>query len=332
MLTIHRSTNAILFLLLLCSSILCAKQSVIIDTDVGYDDLMAIMSLVNKPEVDVKAITITGTGLAHPEKGLENIRLLLAFLNKNIPTAYGREQPFEGGHLFPEDWRSSVDSISEKIKDFVNENINLSYECNAVELLAAKINASPEKITFLALGPLTNLAELFFKHPDLFQKINKIYIMGGAFNVPGNLSIIKDSVAEWNIFADPKAAKVVMESGIPIYLIPLDVTNHVPLTMSFYEKVKKTHINTRKGEFFLSLLNGILPWIALDGFYFWDVIAAEILTDPSLAYFERYEIDVITAQGPDCGKTFFSENGFPVEIAIKVDATKLLQAFCDTIK
>lgn len=322
----------ILFLSFFCSNILFAKQSVIIDTDVGYDDLMAIMSLVSKPEVDVKAITISGTGLAHPKKGLENIRQLLALFNKNISTAYGRENPFEGGHLFPDEWRKSVDDISENIKGFTSREYQSSYECNAVELLATIMKSSSEKNIILALAPLTNLADLFLKHPDFTQKVDRIYIMGGAFNVPGNLSIIKESVAEWNIFADPVAAKAVIQTGIPIYFIPLDATNYVPLTMSFYEDVKKMQIGSRKGEFFLSLLNGVLPWIALDGFYFWDVVAAEILFDPSLAYFESHKIDIITASGPDSGKTFFSENGFPVQIAMKVDAKKLLQAFCDTIK
>lgn len=326
----------LIVLLFLCSSTIFAKQSVIIDTDVGYDDLMAIMSLVHKAEIDVQAITISGTGLAHPKQGLDNVRLLLAILNKNIPTAYGCEQPFEGGHLFPEDWRRNIDAISEKMKDFAIENTNRSNTCalnenNAVELLAATIQASPQNVTFLALAPLTNLAELFLRYPHLIQKVEKIYIMGGAFHVPGNLSIVKDSVAEWNIFADPAAARAVLQTGIPIYFIPLDATNHVPLTIPFYEKVSKMHSGTQKVALFLSLLSGVLPWVNLDGFYFWDMVAAEILADPSLADFERHKIDIATTPGLHCGKTFFSENGIPVQIAIKVDAPKLLQAYCDTI-
>ena len=321
-----------LFLLLFCSHILFAKQPLIIDTDVGYDDLMAIMSLVQKSEFDVKAITITGTGLAHPEKGLENTRRLLTLLNKNIPTAYGRGDPFEDGHLYPEDWREKIDAISERFQDFGAETIDLPQESNAVALLAETLESSLEKVTLLTLGPLTNIGELFLKRPDLIQKINKIYTMGGALSVSGNLSIIKDSVAEWNMYADPQAVKVVMQAGIPIYLIPLDATIHVPLTLSFYDEFKKTYKGTPKEALFLQLLNGVVPWIDMDGFFFWDVVAAEILCDHSLAHFQYCKIDIVTGPEPDSGRTFFSENGFPVHVALTVDGAKLLQTFCKTLK
>jgi inosine-uridine nucleoside N-ribohydrolase len=78
-----------------------------------------------------------------------------------------------------------------------------------------------------------------------------------------------------------------MGCGLPIFLIPLDVTNKVPLTTSYYEKIKETHISTRTGKLFLSLLDGVLPW--RDDFFFWDVVAAEIFLNPALAYFERFD-------------------------------------------
>lgn len=315
----------LVFFFVFSSRILFAKELLIIDTDVGYDDVMAIMSLLNKPEIEIKAITICGTGLVHSKQGLENVRLLLSFFNKNIPTAYGRDYPFEGGHLFPEDWRKNVDLISNRIKDFVTEEVDLTCKYSAVELLAETLRMNPDKITVLALGPLTNLAELFNKYPTLFHKIEKLYIMGGAFNVPGNQIIIERSEAEWNFFADSKAAKIVLESGVPIYLVPLDVTNQVPLTIPFYEEIKKNKLKTISGRFFFSLLDEILPW--KDEFYFWDVVAAEILVNPSLAVFENHTIDVLVNESPARGKTYFSEKGAPINLAVKVDHTKLFTSF-----
>jgi pyrimidine-specific ribonucleoside hydrolase len=181
-------------------NVLCANQnndtsaqqlSVIVDTDMGNDDVMALQSLLRKPNIQVKAITVSGTGLAHAKEGLHNVRRLLYFLNKReIPTACGREFPIKGGHSFPDTWRAETDALLDQILSLEHEKISDLSSDNAVELLRATIESSSEKITILALGPLTNIAELFNTYPALIKKIEKLHIMGGAIDVPGNLSVI----------------------------------------------------------------------------------------------------------------------------------------------
>jgi pyrimidine-specific ribonucleoside hydrolase len=307
------------------------QMSVIVDTDMGYDDMMALLSLLKKPNVNVKAITVIGTGLAHPKRGLVNLQRLLCFLNKkNIPIAYGRGVPIKEGHPFPDTWRAENDSLLNRIS-FLDYQIGNPVSCNAVDLLKEILESSSEKVSILALGPLTNIAELFSLHPNLLKKVEKLFFMGGAVDVPGNLSVINgNTVAEWNVFADPCAAKKVFQLGIPIYLIALDATNHTPLTIKFYEYVK-TNRRTRSANLFYELLTGVIPLIQMDGFYFWDVVAAEVFVDSTLAKFELRKIDVITKEGPFSGQTISCDIGYPIHLATHVNGIKCLQFYFDTI-
>lgn len=304
----------------------------VVDTDMGDDDIMALISLLRKPTVQIKAITLSGTGLTHVNKGLSNLRRLLCLLDRQeIPTAAGQELPFQGGHLFPDSWRAKCDILLDKIPCVLSGEIRNSSSYSAVELLRNTLESSPEKITILALGPLTNIAELFKLYPDLREKVDKLHIMGGAVDVPGNLSVFPDNlVAEWNIFADPQAAKEVLKTGIPIYLIALDATNHTPLTQEFYDFVERNH-RTPLSALFFQLLTGVLPVIKMDGFYFWDVVAVETLVDPNLVNFEPRKIDIITTEGAQCGQTVDCESGYSIQLATKVDRDQLLQAYFKTV-
>jgi pyrimidine-specific ribonucleoside hydrolase len=307
-------------------------MSLVVDTDMGDDDIMALISLLRKPNVLVKAITLSSTGLTHANEGLRNLRRLLYLLNRQeIPVASGRELPLQGGHQFPDSWRARCDILLDKIPSIDNAAIENAPSCNAVELLRNTIESSPEKTTILALGPLTNIAELFKLNPDLLKKVEKLHIMGGAVDVPGNLSVFPDNkVAEWNIFADPLAAKEVLKTGIPIYLIALNATNHVPLTQEFYDYVKnnyKTHLSI----LFFHLLTEVMPVIQMDGFYFWDVVAVETLVAPNLANFEPRTIDIVTTEGPQCGQTISCESGYSIQLATKIDRSQVLQAYFDTV-
>jgi inosine-uridine nucleoside N-ribohydrolase len=147
----------------------------------------------------------------------------------------------------------------------------------------------------------------------------------------GQVGLIKDNtVAEWNIFADPHAAKEVFQTGIPIYLIALDATKNIPLTMDFYEYVENTH-KTPSAALFYYLLTGVKPCIQSDGFYFWDLVAAETLLYPDLVYFEPRMIDVITAEGPRCGQTVLCDTGYFIQLATKINSKNFLQVYFDSI-
>ncbi|MBI5293429.1 MAG: nucleoside hydrolase [Chloroflexi bacterium] len=296
------------------------------------DDWMAILYLLQRPDVTIRAITVTGTGEAHCAPGTRHALGLVALSgNDEVPVTCGRETPLQGNHVFPDSWREGVDSV---LGLTLPEGQNTAANISAVELLASVIQSSPDKVTLLTLGPLTTVAETLQNSPSLADNIERIYIMGGAVNVPGNVGAsgvgINNNTAEWNIYVDPYATNIVLQSSAPITLIPLDATNHVPLTAKFYNRLESNHISP-EATFVYDVLTKRKAFIDSGGYYFWDPLAAAILTDESLATFQNENLCVVETEGPESGWTK-SGNGCPeVRVAISADGGRFEQIFLDTL-
>ena len=309
-------------------------RPVIIDTDMAPDDWMAILYLLNRPDVSVAAITVTGTGEAHCEPGIKNAMSLTALAGQpDIPVSCGRETPLQGEHAFPAEWRTRVDTLAGLT---LPGNPAPVTPQSAVELLTDKILSMPGKVTILALGPLTNLAEALQSAPEIKENIEMLYVMGGAVDVGGNVGYsnagIDNFVADWNIYVDPTAAAIVLQSGVPVTLIPLDATNHVPVTTDFIDRLKDDR-STPEARFVFDVLTKTqyYDFVQAGGYYFWDTSSAAILTDNSLAVFEPRNLTVIEEEGNQSGRTQESENGAPVRVAVEVEAERFEQLFLDTL-
>lgn len=306
-------------------------RTIVIDADMGSDDWMAILYLLNRADVQIQAITVTGTGLAHAEPGARNALGLVALAGQpEIPVAAGRETPLAGDHSFPSDWRTDADMLSGLS---LPSNPHAISSQSAVELLTSTIQSAPVKVTILALGPLTDIAELLQANPAVEENIEAIYIMGGAVDVPGNVGSsgvgIDNQTAEWNIYCDPHAASIVFESGVPITLIPLDATNHVPATSRFYNRMKNDHI-TPEATFVFDLLTKHKGQLN-GGYYFWDPLAAAILTENSLAAVETRQL-IVVEEGSESGRTQeVSEGGAAIRVAVNADRERFEQLFLDTL-
>jgi pyrimidine-specific ribonucleoside hydrolase len=307
-------------------------RAIVIDTDMAADDWMAILYLLQRPDMTVRAITVTGAGEAHCAPGTQHALGLAALSgNGKILVACGRETPLQGDHAFPDGWREGVDSLLGLTLPDGQDSVSSQ---TAAELLASVIQSSPDKVTLLTLGPLTNVAEALQTNPSLMDHIDGIYIMGGAVNVPGNVGAsgvgIDNSVAEWNIYVDPYAANVVLQSSAPITLVPLDATNHVPLTAKFYNRLKSNHTSS-EATFVFDVLTKQKAFIDSSGYYFWDPLAAAILADESLATFQTENLCVVEKEGPESGWTK-SGNGCPeVRVAVSADGGRFEQIFLDTL-
>jgi pyrimidine-specific ribonucleoside hydrolase len=298
------------------------------------DDWMAILYLLNRPDVSIAAITVSGTGEAHCEPGIENAMSLAALAGQpDIPVSCGRTTPLQGDHTFPPDWRTRVDDLAGIT---LQSNPASVTPQSAVELLTAKITSMPDKVTIITLGPLTNLAEALQSAPEIKENIEMVYIMGGAVDVPGSVGFsnagIDNSVADWNFYVDPRAAAIVLQTGVPVTLVPLDATNHVPVTTNFIERLKD-HRETPEAMFVFEVLSQTQyhDFVQSGGYYFWDPLAAAILTDNSLAAFETRTVTVIEEEGNQSGQTLASESGAPVRLAVDVDAERFEQLFLDTL-
>jgi len=237
----------------------------------------------------------------------------------------------QGMHAFPDSWRENVDNL---FGLSLPKGTIAGSGQDAAGLLAATIQASPLRVTLIILGPLTNVAEALHGIPSLVENLEMVYIMGGAVDVPGNIAIsgvgIDKGTAEWNLYADPGAAKIVFKSGLPITLVPLDATNQVPITSAFYKLIKRRHA-TPEATFVYDLLTTSMDFIESGGYFFWDPLTAAILMDGSLAEFETRRLTVVDQERPESGRTRPDENGVQVRVAVSANAGRFEQAFLEAL-
>ncbi|MGW8251432.1 MAG: nucleoside hydrolase, partial [Anaerolineales bacterium] len=264
------------------------QRPIIFDTDMAHEDMFAALFLLQHPNVDLKAITVAGTGEAHCQPGVRNAQGLASLAGKpDLPVACGSETPLQGSHEFPAEWRQGADSV---YGIPLPANPNPPAELSAPDLIANIIAKSPEKVTLVAVGPLTNLGEALRDHPEIVENIEAIYIMGGAVDAPGNVGVsgvgIENPVAEWNIYIDPHAANLVLASGAPIVLVPLDATRDVPITRRFHNSLGKARASAA-ANFVYDVLSTQLDFIDSGGFQFWDTLTAAAALQDDLAEYEN---------------------------------------------
>ena len=304
----------------------------IIDTDMASDDWMAVLYLLQCPAIEIKAIAVTGAGQAHLGPGMRTALRLLALAGQpDIPVAGGRKTPLRGNRKFPLAWRLSTDV---RLGLSLPRSNGRPADPTAVELITDVITNSLKKVTVVALGPLTNLAEAIEAAPALVHGIEMVYLMGGAVNVSGNLKNGRpktdNEVAEWNIYVDPYAAGVVFGSGVPLTLVPLDATNQTPATMDFYARCEAHH-TTPEAEFVYRLLRRLKSAVVSGEYYFWDPLAAVIATDPDIATTDSRLLTVIQKEGPECGRTTDSETGNPIKVCLDADQGRFESIFWNTL-
>jgi pyrimidine-specific ribonucleoside hydrolase len=308
-------------------------QPTLIDTDMAADDWMAILYLLQSPEVDVRAITVTGAGEAHCEPGVRHALDLVALAGRpDIPVTCGRETPLEGDRVFPQSWRDNVDALAGLS---IPANPNQPHDQDAVALIGDTIREADGELEIITLGPLTNLAEVFMAEPSLAEQIEQLYIMGGAFSVPGNVSDSSELrtnnfTAEWNIYVDPHAAALVTASGAPITFVPLDASNHVRLNKEFYDQLAEDR-TTPEAEFVYQMLTKNIGFVTSGGYYFWDPLTAAIAMDESLGVIETGPVSVIEEEGALSGATRLDEDGSPARYATAADKDRFRQLFLDVL-
>ncbi|GKU76388.1 ribonucleoside hydrolase RihC [Paenibacillus sp. L3-i20] len=190
------------------------KRPIIIDTDPGIDDAVALAIALYSEELEVKLIT-TIAGNVGLDKVTTNALRLLQFFGKDIPVALGATKPLIKAPIDASDIHGSTGmdgfEFEEPTKDLVLKE-------HAVNAMRRVLMESPEPITLVPIGPLTNIALLLSMYPEVKEKIAKIVLMGGSTG-RGNMGVM----SEFNIVADPDAAKIVFQSKLPVVMVPLDV-------------------------------------------------------------------------------------------------------------
>jgi purine nucleosidase len=202
---------------------------VVLDVDPGIDDSLAILLALASPEVDLAAVGVTG-GNCSMEDGVRNALSVLALGGRpDLPVCAGVALPLiRPPFTAPEthgDRGLGYARLSDSPVPPANEH--------AVDLIIREIMAAPGEVTLVAIAPLTNVALAVRKEPRIVQAVREVIIMGGALRADGNTT----SLAEFNFFVDPHAAHIVLQSGMPITLLPWDVTKDILLMQSDVDRL-----------------------------------------------------------------------------------------------
>lgn len=289
------------------------RTPIVVDTDMAAEGIMSILYFLEQEELNVLAITVSGTGLVHCDAGVDQVLGLLALVGADpVPVACGPEEPIAGFNSFPTSWRAGADDAYGLVLPAGNEASTSS----APELLASVIAESPKPVVVYADGPQTNLAHALMLDPGLVENVERAFVMGGAIEVSGNA--IRNPEAEWNIWVDPVAADEVFRSGMPITLVTLDATNQVPLNL-FHLAALEEHQSSPAAEAVVTMLQGN-DQIATGGLYFWDQLTAALLVDETLATSSERSVEVVLSDDrATAGVTIEDSTGTPMDVIETVD-------------
>ena len=304
------------------------KMLLIYDDDGSRDGMAALLYLLSNPEISIEAIGIS-YGEAHPKLYIQHVgRVLDNFGIVDIPLGAGYDMPLAGGMPFP----SWLRHLSDNFWDYPVPNADKTYPFrDAPELMVSVINQAPQPVTIFLSGPFTNLAQALRNDPGIRDNISAVYFMGGAVYAPGNITnLIPDSnnqVAEWNILADPQAAKDVFESGLELYMVPLDATNKVILRQ---DDVVPWLQGDEKANMVTDLYDIMFNNYGFETVEIFDLTAAILMVRPELCVFESLNLDVITDEGNTFGQTIVVSNEEPnIYVCLEPNATLIKQALND---
>ena len=199
-----------------------SPKRILIDTDPGIDDSLAILLALASPEISLEGLSIVH-GNCSVDQGVINALSILELCNSSrIPVAKGCSLPLVQPSLLAPETHGNTGLGYANLSQPKNNPINQ----HAVDFLIDRILSAPGEYTIVAIGPLTNLALAMRKEPAIIPAIKEIINMGAAIRHQGNTT----PLAEFNVFVDPHAAHIVYHSGVAITLVPLDVTYQCILT------------------------------------------------------------------------------------------------------
>ena len=223
------------------------KKKIILDCDPGHDDAVAIMLAVASNEIDLLGITCVGGNATLENTKLNALKICSLLKRQDIPIYAGSDKPLIYDLVTAEHvhGKSGLDTDGDPIHLDQNHKIE---EMSAIDFIIKECKGSDEPIYLCPTGPLTNIALSLQKDPSIKDNIKEIVLMGGAAMCLGNIT----PAAEFNIYVDPHAANVVLNSGIEITMMGLDVTHKVNVNDEIINSIKSN--NNKASIFFADLM------------------------------------------------------------------------------
>ncbi len=299
-------------------------QPIVIDTDMGVDDALAIILAINSPEVELMGLT-TVAGNVPLEQGTRNALQVLELLDRDeIPVYMGAAAPLERTPV-----NAQVVHGLHGLGDAELPEPQMLPAGRAVDYLISEIMTRPGELIIVAMGPLTNLLLAEQKSPGILNCARSVLAMGGALWCDGNIT----KTSEFNSFADPHALRQLIQADVELTLVPLDITQKLQLLESDIH----AGLNGRKDAIATFISDSTRSVIAYEkehanfpGLYLHDPAVAALIIEPALFETKILWIDVdVSAENAGCTTVHDegAEGAYPVEVAIDVDVDQFMLAF-----
>lgn len=310
-------------------------RKIIIDTDPGIDDAMAILFAFRAKALDVLALT-TIFGNVGVDRATDNALTLTELANSQVPVARGAAAPLKMDPRKHADYVHGQDGFGNIGWPGPGRKADPR---SAAQLMVDIINDAPGEVSVVALGPLTNLTLALELDPGIAEKVQEVILMGGAIAVTGNVS----PVAEANIINDPHAADLVFNADWPVTMLGLDVTHQVLLKAAVLDRIRLA--NPDQGDFLAQSARHYFDFyrqsLGIAGCYFHDAATIAYAIEPSL-FGCRHGVIRVATEGLALGQTMMAPEGrtFPTQgwedrpitkVAFEVDDVRVLDLFEKTL-
>ena len=284
---------------------------VVVDTDPGTDDVLALMMAFGSPDVDVVGLTTVGGNARLADTTRNTLRLLEYLGRTDVPVFKGSSRPMRGKYHYGYDFHGATgltvrlppSSATVKAQD-------------AASFIVEVADSAPDDVTLIALGPLTNVARAVQAEPRTAQRLKEVIVMGGAGGVPGNVT----PYAEFNTYNDPLAAEILFSSAARVTLVGLDVCDRV--------FVRRDQAGAYSGPSPAGRLTGniLQSWFQLqkdrDRYNLCDPMAIVAMLDPGALSCRSASVRVETNDQARYGETSATFGDGPVSVAVDVDVPR----------
>jgi len=329
-------TTCLLLSLLFPLFLLAASKPVpiILDTDIGtdVDDAYALVLAARSPQLDLRAVTTVYGNVAI--RSAMARKLLMMMGREGVPVALGEEKPFDGKEIHWGGWEGKGVLVEGEIVKGVSQT-------RAPDLISEILSRTEERIVVVSVGGLTNVAVALRKQPSLQAKIERFVIMGGCvrpFVLEGKKIPEK---LETNLHHDVEAAALILQSGVPITLVPAEVTFQTKLFLKDFDRIQDASSPLARSMSYMTQdfgnrLKIFMRNFGVDRYYadmatlLHDPLAVYTLVDPSIMKTEKVKIRIET--GPEAIRTIEDQRGtIAIDLVTEVDAPRFSKVVADRV-
>jgi purine nucleosidase len=279
-------------------------RKVILDADPGIDDSVALTIALFEPALEVLAISAVA-GIVTPEQATRNAQAVVEQLD---PPRY----PRIGAASAPEDGLPATASQLYGPDGMGNANFqvaDLVHRHPAEKVICDEVRAAPDQVTIIALGPLTNIARALARDPSIAGMISQIVIAGGTYSAAGDAT----PAAEFNIYADPPAARAVMRASTTKTIVPLDITRQIKFSFDLLNELPGDE--TRAGRFLRRIVPHLFRYhrqvLGMEAIHLHSAVALAAAVHPELFEVEMAAVEVETSGEFTTGATIFDRRPLP---------------------